>query len=246
MTVDFFSYPTNKKILIVDDEEPMRELLQLYLTAEGFATDSAIDGEEAIRRLEANSYDLVLLDLMMPKMDGLDVCKWIRQVSTVPIIMLTARDETIDKVVGLKIGADDYLTKPFDRAELMARIHSLFRRGNLKLRNETPEYPNRKAVLSYEALHLNMQNHQVFYRDRELLLTPKEYAILKLFLSNKGRIFQREDILELLWKNRSINDDRTVDTHIKNLRDKLTQAGIPGQQVIKTIWGTGFICHEDT
>ncbi len=91
-----------------------------------------------------------------------------------------------------------------------------------------------------------MQNHQVFYRDRELLLTPKEYALLKLFLSNKERIFQREDILELLWKNRTINDDRTVDTHLKNLRDKLTQAGIPGHQVIKTVWGTGFICHEDT
>ncbi len=246
MTIDFFSYPTNKKILIVDDEEPMRELLQLYLTAEGFETDSAIDGEEAIRRLKAGTYDLILLDLMMPKMDGLDVCKWIRQVSTVPIIMLTARDETIDKVVGLKIGADDYLTKPFDRAELMARIHSLFRRGNLKPRDETPERPIRKAVLTHEALHLNMQNHQVFYRDRELLLTPKEYALLKLFLSNKERIFQREDILELLWKNRTINDDRTVDTHLKNLRDKLTQAGIPGHQVIKTVWGTGFICHEDT
>ncbi|MBN2981796.1 response regulator transcription factor [Cohnella algarum] len=248
MAVEVHSYTKNKRILIVDDEELMRELLQLYLHNEGYATDTAVDGEEALARMQQVKYDLVLLDLMMPNLDGFDVCKTIRQNSKVPIIMLTARDETIDKVVGLKIGADDYITKPFEHQELIARLESIFRRQQY-LQTDSPSnlnLLNRRTILTRGELQMNIQTRQVFCRNAELSLTPKEYAILKLFLSNKGRLFQREDILELLWKNRPINDDRTVDTHIKNIRDKLTQAGLPGQEVIKTVWGTGFICHEDS
>lgn len=246
----------HKTVLIVDDEAPMRELLQLYLNAEGYSTEAAASGKEALSRISAAHYDLVILDLMMPVMDGFDVCKAIRQSSTVPIIMLTARDETVDKVVGLKIGADDYLTKPFEHQELIARMESIFRRQDF-VQQQNPAIPmpkqtsvqassslSPKSELAFRELIMNLKTHQVFFQDTEIALTPKEFSILKLFLSHKERIFQREDILELLWKTRSINDDRTVDTHIKNLREKLSQAGIPGQDVIKTIWGTGYICNE--
>lgn len=241
-------YAKNRHILIVDDEEPMRELLQLYLLADGYTADTAVDGEHALIRLQHGKYDLVLLDLMMPTLDGFDVCKAIRNVSTVPIIMLTAREEIIDKVIGLKIGADDYMTKPFEQQELLARMESIFRREQF-LQVEVPTsnpsvVSNRKTTFSYNGLQMNIQTYQVFYKERELSLTPKEFAILRLFLTNTGRIFHREDILELLWKTRPINDDRTVDTHIKNLREKLSKAGIPGQEVIRTVWGTGYICNE--
>ncbi|MDH6373110.1 MULTISPECIES: response regulator transcription factor [unclassified Paenibacillus] len=247
-----FIRKNHKKILIIDDEAPMRELLQLYLHAEGYSTESAAGGKEALSRITVADFDLVILDLMMPIMDGFDVCKAIRQISTVPIIMLTAREETVDKVVGLKIGADDYLTKPFEHQELIARMESIFRRQEfVQQQNHMIVKPVQsistlpaKSELTFRDLKMNLKTHQVFYQDMEIALTPKEYSILKLFLSHKERIFQREDILELLWKTRSINDDRTVDTHIKNLREKLSQAGIPGHDVIKTIWGTGYICNE--
>ncbi|MCL6606338.1 MAG: response regulator transcription factor [Paenibacillus sp.] len=245
-----FTKEKNRTILIVDDEQPMQELLQLYLSNDGYHTETAVDGEMAMSLLSYTKYDLVILDLMMPKLDGFDVCKAIRNVSNVPIIMLTAREDTIDKVVGLKLGADDYMTKPFEQQELLARMESIFRREkylqeDFPVANQ-PIVSNQKIDYFYEDLRMNIQTHQVFYMDGELSLTPKEFAILRLFLSNKGRIFHREDILELLWKNRPVNDDRTVDTHIKNLRDKLSQAGIPGQDVIKTVWGTGYICNETT
>lgn len=237
-----------RRIMIVDDEQPMRELLQIYLQANGYSTGTAVDGEDALIQFHKNQYDLVLLDLIMPKLDGLDVCKAIRNVSTVPIMILTAREETIDKVVGLKVGADDYMTKPFEQQELLARIESIFRRERFLQFNQTSLTPvadiNNKGILFHFDLKMCVHTHQVFYKEQELYLTPKEFAILRLFLTNKGRIFNRDDILELLWKNRSINDDRTVDTHIKNLRNKLSKAGIPGQQVIKTLWGTGYLCNE--
>lgn len=248
MSILAHSNEKNKTILIVDDEQPMRELLQLYLSTDGYLTETAADGEVAITLLKQKKYDLVLLDLMMPKLDGFDVCKAIRNVSSVPIIMLTAREDTIDKVVGLKLGADDYMTKPFEKQELLARMESIFRRETyLQEDMPTANQPvgsNRKIDYAFHELRMNIPTHQVFYKERELSLTPKEFSILRLFLSNKGRIFHREDMLELLWNNRPVNDDRTVDTHIKNLRDKLSQAGIPGQDVIKTVWGTGYICNE--
>lgn len=239
----------NKKVLIVDDDEPMRELLQLYLHTEGYDTGTAFDGENALEQLKKEHYDMILLDLMMPNQDGFDICKEIRHESNIPIIMLTAREETIDKVIGLKIGADDYMTKPFEYQELLARIESVFRRERLQTENPDSHQSflsKRKTFLTYRGLQLNQQTHQVFHKNHEILLTPKEYGIFQLFLSNKGRIFHREDILELLWKTRPVNDDRTVDTHIKNLREKLTLAGIAGQDIIRTVWGTGFICNEDT
>lgn len=239
----------NRLILIVDDEEPMRQLLQLYLQADGYDTDTAADGKQALEKIRHSSYDLILLDLMMPVMDGFDVCKAIRTWSTVPIIMLTARDEMTDKIVGLKIGADDYITKPFEQYELLARMESIFRREQFLL-NQKPivreeSLKTSKGLLTFDQIKLDVPSHQVFYNDVELSFTPKEFAILRLFLSNKGRLFHREDMIELLWGSDQITDDRTVDTHIKNVRNKLSDAGIDGHKVIKTRWGTGYICNED-
>ncbi|MDQ8734861.1 response regulator transcription factor [Paenibacillus sp. LHD-38] len=239
----------NRLILIVDDEAPMRHLLQLYLQADGYQTDSAANGKQALEKLKNNNFDLVVLDLMMPEMDGFDVCKSIRNWSTIPIIMLTARDEMIDKVIGLKLGADDYITKPFEQNELLARLESIFRRVHFQQFDNTAavvENPaHLKTILNFHQLKMNVPLHQVFYSEHKLAFTPKEFAILRLFLSNKGRLFHREDVLELLWGTSQVTDDRTVDTHIKNIRNKLIDVGMDGHKVIKTIWGTGYICNEN-
>ncbi|GGF90755.1 response regulator transcription factor [Paenibacillus abyssi] len=233
-----------QRILIVDDEEPMRELLMLYLKADGYTADAISNSEDVLLKMQQTSYDLVLLDVMMPIMDGFEVCRAIRASYTTPVIMITARERTIDKVEGLRIGADDYITKPFEQQELLARIESIFRRERFLQDDRQLKKPNQ--LLIYKGLTLNLATHRAMVHSKELALTPKEYAILKLFLSNKGRIFHRDDILELIWKTAYVNDDRTVDTHIKNLREKLSKAGLPGQEVIKTVWGTGYICHESS
>ncbi|OME75978.1 DNA-binding response regulator [Paenibacillus sp. FSL A5-0031] len=227
----------------------MRQLIQLYLQADGYDTDCASSGEEAIQTLEQFPIDLILLDVMMPRMDGFDVCTAIRKFSPVPIIMLTARESMTDKVIGLKLGADDYITKPFDQHELLARIESILRREQLLNKYNENTFAETKGVsksiLTFHSLRMNIQMHQVSFQEKELPLTPKEFGILRLFLSNKGRLFHREDIIELLWGTSHISDDRTVDTHIKNIRNKLNDIGIDGHKVIKTVWGTGYICHEE-
>jgi len=230
-----------KHILIVDDESPMRELLSLYLRQEDYEIDESSNGTEAIEKIRERSYSLILLDIMMPGMGGFEVCREIRRISQVPIIMLTARNHLTDKVSGLRIGADDYITKPFERDELLARIEAVSRRGIEKERAE-----ERKDMLRFNDLIMNKSTHQVFYGKKEISLTPKEYAILQLFLLNKGRVFSRDDVLGLIWGHDYFGDYRTVDSHIKNLRDKLSQAGIPGHNVIKTVWGVGYKCNEST
>jgi two-component system, OmpR family, response regulator ResD len=230
-----------KHILIVDDEAPMRELLRLYLKKEGYEIEESTTGIDAINKIREKTYSIVLLDIMMPGMGGFEVCREVRQFSQVPIIMLTARNQLTDKVTGLRIGADDYITKPFEREELLARIEAVSRRG---IGKDIAE--EKKDILRFNDLIMKKSTHQVFYVEKELSLTPKEYAILQLFLLNKGRVFSRDDVLGLIWGHDYIGDYRTVDTHIKNLRDKLTEAGIPGQNVIKTVWGVGYKCNEST
>lgn len=229
------------RLLIIDDEAPMRELLRLYLKNEGYEIDESTNGVDAINKIREKTYAIVLLDIMMPGMGGFEVCREVRQFSQVPIIMLTARNQLTDKVTGLRIGADDYITKPFERDELLARIEAVSRRG--KEKDITEE---KKDVLRFGDLIMKKSTHQVFYIGKEISLTPKEYAILQLFLLNKGRVFSRDDVLGLIWGYDYIGDYRTVDTHIKNLRDKLSEAGIPGQNVIKTVWGVGYKCNENT
>lgn len=222
------------KILIVDDEAPMRELLQLHLKKEGYLVDEATNSMDAIKKIEKTFYSIVLLDVMMPEIDGFEACERIRKISQVPIIMLTARTQTLDKVKGLKIGADDYLTKPFEQEEMLARIEAVLRRYGINDRE------SRGDTMYFNGLVMKKEAHQVFYLEKELSLTPKEYSILELLLSNRNRVFSRDDILELVWGYDFIGDYRGVDTHVKHLRDKLTNAGISGQSVIKTVWGVGY------
>lgn len=223
-------------ILVVDDEAPMRELLTLYLKKEGYDVEEASNGKEAIKKLKETRYSLILLDVMMPNKDGFDTCLEMREWSDVPIIMITARTQLTDKVAGLRLGADDYITKPFNQKELIARIEALLRRHNYKKQ----EKPKAEKTLYHKGIILNKEAHQAYYLDQELSLTPKEYAILELLLINKNRVFSRDDIFELIWGFDFIGDYRSVDSHIKHLRDKLTEAGLSGKSVIQTVWGVGY------
>ncbi|PAE10438.1 DNA-binding response regulator [Niallia circulans] len=226
-------------ILIVDDESPMIELLSLYLKQAGYEVEECLSGKEAISLIKNNDYLLVILDIMMSDMGGFEVCRIVREYSNVPIIMLTARNQLNDKVFGLRLGADDYITKPFEKEELLARIEVVVRR---EMQNNLV---TDKDIITFENLVLNKVSHQVFVSEVELDLTPKEFAILQLFLMNKGRVFSRDDVLSFIWGHDFLGDYRTVDTHIKNLREKLSSVGIPGQKVIKTVWGVGYKFNED-
>lgn len=221
-------------ILIVDDEQPMRRLLRMYLADSGYETDEAADGEAALALLREGTFQLVLLDLMMPGMDGWETCKKLREFSNVPVIMLTARGETRDKVQGLRMGADDYITKPFEEEELLARIEARLRRSGLEVEEEEGN------CLKYRELEVYLDSHNALYNGKSLNLTPKEFDMLTLMLRNRSRVFSREDLLSLVWTRVEIEDYRTVDTHVKNLREKLKEAGAPAHELIKTVWGVGY------
>ncbi len=223
-----------KKILVVDDEMPMVRLIEIYLSKNGYHVGTAISGEAAIQELQKYSYDLVLLDVMMPELNGWETCKKIRNISDIPIIMLTARDQTLDKVKGLTIGADDYITKPFEEIELLARIEALLRRtGNV-------DHTSKSDQLSYRDIVLNTELYQVFYHEQEIILTPKEFKILQTFLMNIGKVMSRERLLEIVWGYDYYGDHRTVDSHVKNLREKLRSSGMPIDDMLKTVWGIGY------
>jgi two-component system response regulator ResD len=223
-------------ILIVDDEKPMRQLLSLYLRQFGYTAEEAASGEEALNAVHRKAYQLILLDVMMPGMSGWDVCAAIRQETNVPIIMLTARDETRDKVKGLQLGADDYITKPFEKEELLARVQALLRRSKMQRAEET----NDKYMLRHQGIEIDIEKYDVFYNGQRLSLTRKEYEILYILMKKPGHIFSRGDLLALIWADSSIEDYRTVDTHVKNLREKLRTAGAPAHDIIKTVWGVGY------
>lgn len=220
---------------MVDDELPMKKLIEIYLKKNGYEVITKDNGEEAIHELKNNQYDLVLLDVMMPKMNGWDTCQKIRSISDIPVIMLTARDQTIDKVKGLTIGADDYITKPFEEIELLARIEALLRRTSPK----TKEI-DISNVLTYKGISLNMESYQVYYLDQEIELTPKEFQLLQTFLSNIGKVLTRDKLMEIVWGYEFMGDARTVDSHVKNLREKMRLGGIPVDDILKTVWGVGY------
>jgi DNA-binding response OmpR family regulator len=225
-------------ILIVDDEEHIRELVRLYLEKEGFTVALAADGEEAVRQVRALNPLLVILDIMLPKMDGWDVCREVRKFSETPIIMLTAKGEEFDKVLGLELGADDYLTKPFSPRELVARVKAILRRAS-------PEEPqNNDEVINYPGLNINMASREVRVGGQEVTLTPKEFDLLWFLAKNPGKVFTREQLLTAVWGYDYYGDLRTVDTHIKRLREKVERDGASPH--VKTIWGVGykFEVHE--
>ncbi|MEG1753504.1 MAG: response regulator transcription factor, partial [Christensenella sp.] len=221
-----------KNILIVDDEPTLVKGLRFNLEQqEGYAIDVAYDGEEALEVFDADKHDLILLDLMLPKLDGMEVCQKIRSVSDVPIIMLTAKGEDMDKIMGLEFGADDYMTKPFNMLELKARIKTILRRtgaGKPQLDAQT---------IQVKDMRVNLINRSVEIKGEDINLTAKEFDLLNLFIANKGKVFDRNTLLELVWKHQG--DLRTVDVHIRRLREKIEQNPAKPEYIL-TKWGVGY------
>jgi DNA-binding response OmpR family regulator len=219
------------KVLVVDDEEHIVELARLYLSREGYQVEGVADGAAALARFAQVKPDLVVLDIMLPGVDGLTICKEIRKQSQVPIIMLTARDEVTDKVVGLEVGADDYLTKPFHPQELVARAKALVRRARLE--------PDQPKMVRAGNLEIDLERHEVRYGQRRVQLRPKEFDLLALLAKHPGRVFQRSELLDLVWGYDFPGYTRTVDVHIQQLREKLTASGVT-EPTIQTVWGVGY------
>ncbi len=220
------------KILLVDDDPNIRQLVNLYLEKEGFEVEMADRGDTAVEKFKTFAPNLILLDLMLPGMDGWQVCREVRKTSNVPIIMLTAKDETFDKVLGLELGADDYMVKPFDTKELVARIKAVLRRF------QNADAPASKE-LSFPGLTINIGQYTVTYMGKELEMPPKELELLYFLASHPGMVFTREQLLEQVWGYDYFGDSRTVDVHVKRLREKLTDGEKMGWQ-IKTVWGVGY------
>lgn len=216
------------KILIVDDEELIRDLIKEYISPENFRVDEAADGREALELFKQNGYALIILDVMMPKLDGWSVCREIRQTSQVPIIMLTARGEEYDKLLGFELGIDDYMVKPFSPKELLARIKAIIRRS--------AGVSDSHERIGYEGLTVDFDSHNVYVEDELLSLTPKEYELLSFFAHNANRVFSREQLLDSVWGYDFGGDSRTVDTHVKMLRESLGEY----RKFIVTVWGTGY------
>ena len=221
-------------VLIVDDEEDIRELVGIYLKNEGYNICKAVNGQEALQCLSDMQIDLAILDVMMADMDGIALCMEIRKKSNIPIIMLSAKDQDMDKVIGLSAGADDYLAKPFNPVELVARVKAQLRRFN--------DFNERKpsSILEYMELSMNLETHRVFLNLKEVQLTPKEFAILELLWKNKGNVFSTEHIYDSLWSEEEAYDiNNVVMVHIRNLRSKI-EPDIRNPQYIKTVWGVGY------
>ena len=217
------------RIMVVDDDKHIAELISLYLRKEGFETKEVYNGREAVEVFTAYAPFLVLLDLMLPEMDGYQVCQEIRRVSDSPIIMLTAKGETFDKVRGLEIGADDYIVKPFDPKELVARVKAVLRRYE---KNESKD-----SAIDLPNLHIDPVRHVAVYHGQELDLPPKEFELLYYLTSNPGRPINREELLSACWGYDFAGDTRTVDVHVMRLREKLNKND---NWVIKTVWGLGY------
>ena len=222
-----------KRLLIVDDEPLIVKGLKFSLEQDGYDIDVAYDGEEALAQYHLNQYDLILLDVMLPKLDGITVCQRIRENDDTPIIMLTAKGEDIDKILGFEYGADDYITKPFNILELKARIKTILRRSQGGRTEEA------RQVIAVRNLVINTLNRTVLIDNKEVNLTAKEFDLLQLFASNPGKVFSRENLLETIWKYDYLGDLRTVDVHIRRLREKIENN--PGQpDLIRTKWGVGY------
>lgn len=221
----------SSKVLVVDDEDHIVELARIYLTREGYEVEGVGDGSQALARFAQIKPDLVVLDIMLPGADGLEICKEIRKQSQVPIIMLTARDEVTDKVVGLEVGADDYLTKPFHPQELVARAKALLRRARLE--------PDAPKLIRAGKLEVDLERHEVRHELVKIQLRPKEFDLLTLLARHPGRVFQRSELLDLVWGYDFPGYTRTVDVHVQQLREKLAAAGVK-EPSIETVWGVGY------
>lgn len=222
---------SNNKVLIVDDDENIVELIRMYFEKEGFSTVTANNGVKAVELFKSEAPSIVILDVMMPEMDGWQVCREIRRVSNIPIIMLTAKGETFDKVLGLELGADDYMVKPFETKELIARVKAVLRRS------ETKETSAEKEIV-FPGLMVNLSNYELKINGEITEIPPKELELLYFLASNPNRVFTREQLLEEVWGFDYFGDSRTVDVHIKRLREKLE--GVEANWQLKTVWGVGY------
>ena len=224
---------TKQKILIADDEAQIREILRIYFEKEDFQVIEAEDGAAAILKVQSEEPDILLLDIMMPVLDGIEVCKQVRKISNVPIIMVTAKDDDDDRIAGLEIGADDYITKPFNSREVVARVKAVLRRvGSADKKGEVQR-------LSYEGLTIDMDQYQVVAFGNKMTFTTKEMELLWCLASNPGKAFSRNQLLESIWGYSYYGDTRTVDTHIKRIRQKLNISA-DSKWDITSIWGVGY------
>ena len=230
-TVNGVQNMANKKVLIVDDDTNICELLRLYLEKDGFDTVIANDGEAAVAKFNIDEPDIILLDIMLPKLDGWQVCRTIRKNSDVPIIMLTAKGETFDKILGLDLGADDYVTKPFDTKEVVARVRAVLRRtaGNDE---------NAEKIVKYDKLIINLTNYEMIVDGKVVDTPPKELELVYHLASNPNRVYSRDQLLDEVWGFEYYGDSRTVDVHVKRLREKLE--GVSDKWSIKTVWSVGY------
>lgn len=217
-----------KKVLIIDDEKRMLDLIALYLRPHDYECRKAQGAHEALECIEEKTFDIILLDIMMPEMDGWELCQEIRRYSDVPIIMLTARDQREDIIKGLQIGADDYITKPFNEDELLARMEALLRRR-----------PTENHV-EVNGLLWNKERFELSYKNDHIKLTPKEFIMIGHFMKNPNQVYAREQLIDLIWGFDSDTGGRTIDSHVRNMREKIRQAGFPIDNHFKTVWGVGY------
>lgn len=217
-----------KKILLIDDEERMLDLLSMYLSMVGYACYKSTSGIKGLEMLKREKIDLVLLDAMMPEMDGWETCIKIREFSDVPVIIVTARHETEDIVKGLSIGADDYITKPFDEKELLARIEAILRRVN------------KHAYVECNGLLWDEERYVLVYNGQTLVVTPKEFSLIGTLMKNPNKVLTRELLISTLWSEDTETEGRTIDSHIRNVREKLRGVAFPVEKHLKTVWGIGY------
>ena len=228
-----------KKILIIEDDQEIIKLLEIHLTDLIYSTDKATDGETGLHMALENDYDLILLDLTLPIMDGVEVCKKLRVQKSTPIIMLTAKSEEIDRVLGLEIGADDYITKPFSIRELLARIKAVIRRTSSQPREE-----DKSATLSFQNLYIDIDKRKILLNNKRIELSPKEFELLVLMASNPGRNYSRSELLNMIWGYNFEGYEHTVNSHINRLRAKI-ESDMANPTYILTTWGVGYKFNED-
>ncbi|MCL2203261.1 MAG: response regulator transcription factor [Defluviitaleaceae bacterium] len=221
-------------ILVVDDEKNIVKGIKFSLEQDGMQVDAAYDGEEALQLAREKKYDVIILDVMLPKLEGTEVCQQIREFSAVPVVMVTAKDDDMDKIMGLEYGADDYITKPFNILELKARIKAILRRTTL-----SKPVARKAEKLVLRDINVDTQARRVFVREKEINLTAREYDLLEFFMNNIGRVFEREELLTRIWGAENTGDVRTVDVHVRRLREKIEESP-SDPKYINTKWGVGY------
>ena len=227
-----------KKVLVVDDEKLIVEGIRFSLLQDGMEVDCAYDGEEAFNMAKANSYDMILLDVMLPKMDGFEVCQAIREFSDVPIVMLTAKGDDMDKILGLEYGADDYITKPFNILEVKARIKAIMRRTSPE---RAPQVQS--SVIEKGDIKLDCDSRRLFINDNEINLTAREFELLEILIKNENKVYSRESLLKIVWGEDYPGDVRTVDVHVRRLREKI-EANPSEPKYVHTKWGVGYYYNQ--